>query len=66
MYQSFEVLVIISIVIFQIIIARDLYFKIKAYKAIFDFEDLPVITQKKVSKDVFILFCIEYSNISHD
>lgn len=53
MYQSFEVLIIISIVIFQIIIARDLYFKIKAYKAIFDFEDLPVITQKKVSKDVF-------------
>ncbi|TXD53118.1 MULTISPECIES: hypothetical protein [unclassified Polaribacter] len=53
MYQYFEVLIIITIIIFQIIIARDLYFKIRAYKAIFDFEDLPTITQKKVSKNVF-------------
>ncbi|MGJ8744902.1 hypothetical protein [Polaribacter sp.] len=53
MYQSFEVLIIVCIVIFQVIIARDLYSKIKAYKAIFDFEDLPVITQKKISKGVF-------------
>jgi hypothetical protein len=53
MYQYFEVLIISTIIIFQIIIARDLFFKIRIYKAIFDFEDLPTITQKKVSKTVF-------------
>jgi len=53
MYGLIEAIVIFIIIGFQVFIAYKLYIKIIAYKAIYDFEDLPIISQKKVSKKVF-------------
>jgi len=54
MFGFIEAVVIITIIVFQGYIAYKLYLKIIEYKAIYDFEDLPKITQKKVSKSVFM------------
>lgn len=53
MFGIVEAIIIVLIIGIQCYIAYDLYGKINTYKSIFDFEDLPVITQKKVSKKVF-------------
>lgn len=53
MYGFIEAIVIVVIICFQLFIAYKLFFKIKSYKAIYDFEDLPIISQKNVSKKVF-------------
>jgi len=53
MYQILEVIIIVSIILLQLNIARKLWYKIIQYKAIFDFETLPKISQKLVSKSVF-------------
>jgi len=53
MYQILEVIIIVSIILLQLNIARKLWYKIVQYKAIFDFETLPKISQKLVSKSVF-------------
>ncbi|WP_298766718.1 hypothetical protein [uncultured Polaribacter sp.] len=52
MYGILEVIIIIGIIALQINIARNLWHKIIQYKAIFDFETLPVISQKRVSRSV--------------
>lgn len=53
MYGFIEAIIIILIIGFQFFIAYKLFLKITSFKAIFDFEDLPVISQKKISKEVF-------------
>lgn len=53
MYGLIEAIVIIVIISFQFYIAYKLLIKIGFYKAIYDFEDLPIISQKNVSKQVF-------------
>ncbi len=53
MYGIIEAIVIVVIICFQVFIAYKLMSKIALYKAIFDIEDLPVISQKKVSKLIF-------------
>jgi hypothetical protein len=53
MYEILEVIIIVGIIALQINIARKLWYKIVQYKAIFDFETLPIISQKYVSKSVF-------------
>jgi hypothetical protein len=53
MYQILEVIIIAGIIALQVNIARMLWYKIVQYKAIFDFETLPIISQKLVSKSVF-------------
>ena len=53
MYGLIEAIVIIVIISFQVYIAYKLLIKIRLYKAIYDFDDLPIISQKKVSKQVF-------------
>ncbi|MCL7755012.1 hypothetical protein [Polaribacter sp. Z022] len=53
MYGIIEIIIIVAIIALQINIARKLWYKIVQYKAIFDFETLPVISQKLVSKSVF-------------
>lgn len=53
MYGFLEAIIIAAIICFQVFIAYKLYFKIEFYKGIFDFEDLPIISQKKVTKAVF-------------
>ncbi len=53
MYGFIEAIVIAVIICFQLFIAYKLFFKIESYKAIYNFEDLPIISQKNVSKEVF-------------
>jgi hypothetical protein len=53
MFGFIEAIIIVGIIGIQCFIAYNLFIKITSYKAIFDYEDLPVISQKKVSKDVF-------------
>lgn len=53
MYGFLEAIIIAVIICFQVFIAYKLYIKIEFYKGIFDFEDLPIISQKKVTKAVF-------------
>lgn len=52
MFGIIEIIIIIGIIAFQFYLAYKLWFKIKMYKAIYDFEDLPMISQKNVSKEV--------------
>lgn len=53
MYEFLEAIIIAVIICFQVFIAYKLYFKIESYKEIYDFDDLPIISQKKVTKEVF-------------
>jgi len=50
--DAIEVIIIVAIIITQLYIAYNLWQKIEQYKAIFDFEDLPIVTQKKVAINV--------------
>ncbi|WP_299681151.1 hypothetical protein [uncultured Dokdonia sp.] len=52
-YKYLEVLIIVVIVLLQLFLAYKLWYKIKMYKAIYDVEDLPIITEKNISKGVF-------------
>jgi hypothetical protein len=52
MFGIIEVIIIIGIITFQFYLAYKLWFKIQMYRAIYDFEDLPIISQKNVSKEV--------------
>jgi len=53
MFGFIEAIVIIAIICIQFYIAYHLLLKITLYKGIYDFEDLPLISQKRVSKEVF-------------
>jgi hypothetical protein len=53
MFGFIEAIIIVVIIGIQCFIAYNLFINITAYKAIFDFDDLPVISQKMVSKDIF-------------
>lgn len=53
MFEIIEVVIIVGIIILQLYLAFKLLHKIRQYKSIFDFEDLPVISQKNVSLEVF-------------
>ena len=52
MFGIIEIIIIIGIIAFQFYLAYKLWFKIQMYRAIYDFEDLPIISQKNVSKEV--------------
>lgn len=53
MFGFIEAIIIVVIIGIQFFIAYNLYINITSYKAIFDFDDLPIISQKMVSKDIF-------------
>ena len=52
MFGTIELIIVIGIISIQLYLAYKLWFKIKMYRAIFDFEDLPIISQKNISKEV--------------
>ena len=59
MFGTIELIIVIGIISIQLYLAYKLWFKIKMYRAIFDFEDLPIISQKNISKEV-----IESGNVN--
>ena len=52
MFGIIEIIIVIGIITIQLYLAYKLWFKIKMYRTIFDFEDLPTISQKNISKEV--------------
>ena len=52
MFGIIEIIIVLGIISIQLYLAYKLWFKIKMYRAIFDFEDLPIISQKNISKEV--------------
>ena len=52
-YEYLEAIIITFIIVLQVYLAYKLWFKIVEYRAIYDFEDLPIITGKYVTKIVF-------------
>ena len=52
MFGIIEIIIVLGIISIQLYLAYKLWFKIKMYRAIFDFEDLPTISQKNISKEV--------------
>ncbi|MBG7613169.1 hypothetical protein IU405_13020 [Polaribacter sp. BAL334] len=53
MLTYIEVVIIIGIIALQLNLARILWYKIVEYRAIFDFDALPVISQKNVTKSIY-------------
>ena len=52
MFGIIELIIVIGIITIQLYLAYKLLFKIKMYRTIFDFEDLPTISEKNISKEV--------------
>ena len=52
MFGIIEIIIVIGIILLQSYLAYKLWFKIKMYRSIFDFDDLPTISQKNISKEV--------------
>ena len=52
MFGIIEIIIVVGIILLQSYLAYKLWFKIEMYRAIFDFEDLPIISQKNISKEV--------------
>ena len=52
MFGIIEIIIVIGIILIQLYLAYKLWLKIKIYRAIFDFEDLPTISQKNISKEI--------------
>ena len=52
MFGIIEIIIVVGIISIQLYLAYKLWFKIKMYRAIFDFKDLPIISQKNISKEV--------------
>ncbi|UAM99109.1 hypothetical protein K8354_04595 [Polaribacter litorisediminis] len=53
MIAYIEIGIIVAIIAFQVNLARKLWYKIIEYRAIFDFETLPIISQKRVLKSFY-------------
>jgi hypothetical protein len=51
-YEFIEAIIITTIIAVQFYLAYKLWYKIKMYRAIYDYEDLPIIYQKYVLKSV--------------
>lgn len=52
-YEFIEAIIIIGIIALQFYLAFKLWLKIIQYRSIYDFEDLPIITGKYVSKNIY-------------
>ena len=52
MFGIIEIIIVVGIILLQSYLAYKLWFKIEMYRAIFDFDDLPIISQKNISKEV--------------
>ncbi len=53
MYEFIEAIIILVIIVLQFYLAYRLWIKIVQYRSIYNFEDLPIISEKYVSKSVF-------------
>lgn len=66
MYEILEISIIVLIIGLQINIARKLWDKIVQYKAIFDFDTLPKISQKLVPRSLFKIGNVDEMLLNED